>query len=529
MVAPHEEMDMPADGTLHHATEAFRSLLTNRSQFGATYVLLAGTSLVSPAWAMASALFAVALGLARAAFTRADLKADRASRPYVLGYAWKDNEEIRVDRRQAERNFLILGVTGSGKTESLIGLADSFLDKGSGMAFLDGKGDPGLFRKISDQATMFSRNDDVLHLDLMFDRDGGRRSSHTFNPFAHANREQLYRLLSVISVVDEDDDLRVRGKLTTFLSSLAASLCFLRDKGALTLSPGSILDHLTLRGALALNDADGRLGLPASCTFGIERYLKELEGYDTERGLEQPATTQREHETLTGPLVTTLTRLAKDYGHVFETQTPDIDVQEVATHRRILVVTLHALERTGDESARIARIVTAALETIEMPRAEGRPLQGRAPFLIVLDEVGHYLTPGIAASAARAPETGTCWMFAAQDVPGFKRSFPREAQRVVDICETKLFMRTEEMEVTGALAVHRDGATSYRGVEDSPDILDLKGFGAGDMLVMRPEGRTFAKCVYRSFPGSHPQVQRRVVHLPGCRPARDAGKLGSAA
>ncbi len=138
----------------------------------------------------------------------------------------------------------------------------------------------------------------------------------------------------------------------------------------------------------------------------------------------------------------------------------------------------------------------------------------------MLDEVGYYTVEGLALMAAQARSLGFSMIYASQDIPAMKRLNEKEAASIIANTNTKIFMRTEEMDQTANLAKVAGGqgmrtqvsgfsqftgdfASGFRPGEDAQvssvdnvDILDLKGMGAGEMLVMYKAERIFGVSFY---------------------------------
>jgi hypothetical protein len=76
---------------------------------------------------------------------------------------------------------------------------------------------------------------------------------------------------------------------------------------------------------------------------------------------------------------------------------------------------------------------------------------------IRFDEVGYYCVTGMAIMAAQGRSLGFSLVFATQDIPAMLRENDKEAKSIIANTSTKIFMRVEENEMTGKLAVDSAG------------------------------------------------------------------------
>nr|MDP9196758.1 TraM recognition domain-containing protein [Pseudomonadota bacterium] len=145
-----------------------------------------------------------------------------------------------------------------------------------------------------------------------------------------------------------------------------------------------------------------------------------------------------------------------EYGYIFGTQQADVDLRDVVLQRRILVVMIPALEKSGDEAANLGKIVVAALKgmmgstlgaQIEGERAQiidNKMTQAPSPFPVVFDEVGYYATEGMGVMAAQARSLGFSLIFAAQDLPAMEKRVKEEARSITGNCNLKIFGKLED-------------------------------------------------------------------------------------
>jgi intracellular multiplication protein IcmO len=359
-----------------------------------------------------------------------------------------------VDMRQ---HLLDVGSTGSGITETMLGFAANALAWGSGFAWVDGRGDVSLFAKVSAIAKRFGREDDLLVLNFMTGNEdgGGRRLSHRMNPFATGSADGLAQL--VVSLLDEigGDGAMWKGRAIAMLTGVLRALVWYRDAGLMPLSPGVLRGHLGLKAILGMVN-DERLPVPIAKM--LMAYLSSLPGFNLDRGERQAQTTLDQHGYLEMQFTRILGIMADVYPHVFSEDGVDVDLHDVVANRRVLLVLLPALEKSGDEIANLGKVVVSALKgmmgglfgsKLEGDWAsviENRPSRSAPPYVCIFNDCGYYLVDGMALMAAQARSLGLSMIYATQDIPSMKRMSEREAASIIANTNTKIFMRTCETE-----------------------------------------------------------------------------------
>jgi hypothetical protein len=114
-------------------------------------------------------------------------------------------------------------------------------------------------------------------------------------------------------------------------------------------------------------------------------------------------------------------------------------------------VLIPALEKSGDETANLGKIIASTLKgmmgstlgaTVEGESAnviENKPTHSSTPFMTVFDEVGYYVTDGMAVMAAQARSLGFSLVYAAQDLAALEKRVKEEARSITANCNIKIF------------------------------------------------------------------------------------------
>lgn len=455
---------------------------------------------------------------------------------FFLGNDSQTGKEVWLTNSDCRQHFLVLGTTGAGKTENLIGFAANALTWGSGFLFCDGKGDVSLFAKVYAMARRFGREDDLLVLNYMTGNQdlgaaGGKLRSNTLNPFSTGSSDTLTQM--VVGLMDDagGDGAMWKGRATAMFTGVMRALCWLRDNGDIDLNVSEIRDHLELKRIIKLGDKGEYPDMPQPIRKSIASYLGSLPGYQESKGEKQGGTTLDQHGYLQMQFTKILSSLADVYGHIFHTPYGEIDMSDVVLNRRILVIMLPALEKSRDEISNLGKIVVATLKgmmgstlgsEIEgdwQKIVENRPTNSPSPFICILDEVGYYMVDGMDLMSAQARSLGFSMIFAGQDINAMKSLNEKVFGSVQGNTNTKIIMRTEDPEtakiaVEGAGKAFRAQMGAYQKhvgemgksygennearieATDRINALDLKAQSEGEMHIIHKDKVVRAKAFY---------------------------------
>lgn len=381
-----------------------------------------------------------------------------------FGNERKTKKELWFNNSDMRTHVLIFGSTGAGKTESLLSLAYNSLVQGSGLIYVDGKGENVLYTKIFAMARTMGREDDVLVINYMTgSRDvfgpQVKKLSNTLNPFSSGGSGGLTELL--VSLMDDSGGGDMwKGRAISLISAIMMALTFMRDNGEILLDVDAIREHLILDTIIKIYKT--RRDLPIHIRAALRAYLLSIPGFQ-EAAPKQNDTVLEQHGYLQMQFTKLLGSLSDSYGFIFKTNLGEVDFKDVVLNRRILVVLLPALEKSTDELANLGKIIVACLKqmmasalgsTIEGTYAEvveTKPTNADMPFMTVLDEYGYYAVKGSAVMPAQARSIGFSMIFAGQDLPAFEKASKEEAASIVANCNVKIFMKLEDPDSTYSL------------------------------------------------------------------------------
>lgn len=374
----------------------------------------------------------------------------RAEGMFFLGHE-EDGAEIWASRHDITGHSLVLGEAGAGRRELLLGLAANALACGGGFAMVDASGGVSGFKDAFLLCERFGRTKDLVCLNFVAPPHEGAPNSLRFNPFATGSAAGLVGLLAALM---DDRGGMDRGGAIVLLEAVLGALCWLRDREGLALDAAVLWDHLALDNVLALGEDDR---LPPAMRAGIERILAGIPGFQIGRGTRQSETALHRFERMVAQPLIALRPLCTTYGHVFCGGGTDVDFADVVANRRVLVVLLPALERSGEEVANLGKIVIQCLKSTlagALERGGGEdaadrwravdPCRDRPPYLVMLDGVGRYAAEGTAMLAAQGRALGVGFVFAQNNLHDLGAVDAKEAASIVASTGTKMCMRSNE-------------------------------------------------------------------------------------
>lgn len=154
---------------------------------------------------------------------------------------WSSAGDIRTHR-------LVLGTTGSGKTEELLGAIFNALVLDSGAMLVDGKSDPKTVDGLLRVCRVLGRDEDLLLLNYIM---GGRdfasgldsRRSHTYNPLSSGSAAMKSELMvSLLDTGQGGGSDMWQGRAINFMEAITPPLSFLADKGFVLFNPKLLCD-----------------------------------------------------------------------------------------------------------------------------------------------------------------------------------------------------------------------------------------------------------------------------------------------
>lgn len=415
-----------------------------------------------------------------------------AQDPYERG------KQVFLSADDLTRHMLVLGTTGSGKSEFLKGMTFCVLCWASGFFVADAKADNKLPTDMYSQVRMFARDYDFLVVNYLL---GGlsptqianmrERLSNGLQPATAADADTLVQMTSNIMVKASGDSKTWQDRGLNLFRGICRALTHKRDLGELTLSIETMREYLALDKIEELYVEGWKLangGAWPTPFLGVKSYLEVgLPGFQLQNMLrkhgclqeeaedeaaalgqafgrapapaKKPPTTQtnecyNQHGYRADQVYPALSLLIDTYGHIFKRKHPEVDMQDVVVNNRICVSLIPSLEKGAQEQESLGKLNLALLRVM-MARALGSSIEGdvfqnvdakitasATPFALFLDEFAYQFAEGIALTAAQARSLNFFLCALAQDLEKLTEGDrAAEAGAMMANQATKFFMK----------------------------------------------------------------------------------------
>lgn len=401
---------------------------------------------------------------------------------------WMSDDDLR-------KHLLILGSTGSGKSETLKGLFFNALCWTSGYFVADGKADNKLPTDSHQMVRSMGRDDDALYLNFLLGgktpeqvRRSRRRRTNGMNPVGSSDADTIIQMGANLLPKVEGEGKNWQEKALNLWRAVIQALCYLRDTTGMDLSMSTIIEYLALTKVeelymigyeefLAKGEWSSGFGgiksyLDTGCpAYKVEKLLAKngygdapppaRPGVPPGKALEQDSMAYEQHSYRTTQLMPVLNLLDKTYGFIFRDKYPEIDMIDVTLNNRILVMLIPSLEKSSQEAENLGKLAIACLRVM-MGKNLGAEIEGTRselisskataapyPYLVALDELAYYFSDGIAVMFAQARSLGFNMIAAAQDLEKLTEG-TRAAEAGAMLANTvgKFFMRLDDPKKT---------------------------------------------------------------------------------
>ncbi|WP_299592510.1 hypothetical protein [uncultured Tateyamaria sp.] len=432
-----------------------------------------------------------------------------------IGFCLETKRETWASLSDARTHRIVIGTTGSGKTEELLAETCNALVHDSGVMMIDGKGEmKGSLKGVISLARLFWRDEDMYSLNYVMGGQDAQlfrheKRSNTFNPLQKMGSSQMTEILiSLLSAPGSDPMWSDRA--IALIQGLIPPLNYLSGRGYIVLNAETLSRFLPLNAVedlywhCAFIDHGGKLVtlpqdeqdfLRQEYLTGLRIYLENIPGYTS--GPPQPfmgrgngpppqadesrAEVVKQHGFLTMQIVKPITDLSFNYGYIYNTTIGEIDFLDMARNRRLLVGLLPALERSKQNMQPLGKMAVAAIKNTlatglagpvsgewRQVMADQEVARGPTPYFILCDEYGYFVVEGFAVAPAQARSLGYSITFGVQNIDNLMEASEAEGNATQENTNIALVGRmTSGVEsATYKFAASRAGEAHVQVIED---------------------------------------------------------------
>lgn len=387
------------------------------------------------------ALLAGGLGAYCLVSDRARLDTRRPRTPAPVGDAltlgWSATAGwIRLNNQRLQYHTLVLGSSGSGKTQLLLSLLAQQIQRGGGCLMIDAKVDKASLQTVLALCRQADRLEDLRVL-----WPPNPTVSHTWNPLLRGRlQEILSRVMALwgASAGKGEADFW-RGQANTALHAILGAM--------IRINPLITFNDLYQ----ALTSANALLWLERTCPPGTEEHsalTSFLANYRNQKG---HLDIERMKKMVGGAPSYVSAYAWGELGKIMNHTGPSLDLLDALLNGLIVYVALPILAETETATA-MARMLIADLKQAvgSLQQREDRP---RIPYLVLMDEASAYMNvEGIERLFEQARSAGVGLVAAAQVASGFALASKQQQDFIFGNCSTKVIMKLGDFPTAETMA-----------------------------------------------------------------------------
>lgn len=351
-----------------------------------------------------------------------------------LGFTKDRNLPLDIENDKTMRHLAIIGQSGVGKTVLGMNLLWQQTARGGGWLFIDAKLDKDVRNQLAYMARIHGREDEfyVLNVD---DPD----NSNTYNPLLNGDPTDIAsRLLNLMPSSENNPGSDFYKQSTSYaLTVLVGALQ--EAKKRYTFMDLSIM----LQSAAAIDRVESLVPLDSQAFMVLQVFLDTYKKKD-KTGIHVDTDKLKQ---LLGGMSGRIAQFAQgNFGKVFNTTTPEIDLTDIVKNNKMCYVMLPTMAKDS-AALNLGKMVLSDFRTA-VAKMQGLTQSERPdpPFICFADEMGSYVMPGISRVFEQARSAGIIMIPAFQTFANLATVSPEFEEMIIGNTWSKCFFKLGSMD-----------------------------------------------------------------------------------
>lgn len=346
-----------------------------------------------------------------------------------VGYTRDRGAPLDIENDKLMRHLAIIGQSGVGKTVLGMNLLWQQTARGGGWIFIDAKLDKDVRDQLAYMAKIHGREDELYVLNV-----DDPENSNSYNPLLAGDPDEISsRLLNLMPSTENSAGSDYYKQSAAFaLSVLIGALQ--AAKRRYTFMDLAIM----LQSAAAMGKVESLVPLDSPAFMVLQVFLDQYKKKD-KGGVQIDINKVKD---LLGGMAMRIAQFAQGkFGQVFNTATPEIDVEDIVKHNKMLYVMLPTMGKDA-AALNLGKMVLSDLRTA-VAKMQGLTKAERPdpPFMCFADEMGSYVMPGISRVFEQARSAGIIMIPAFQTFANLASVSPEFEEMIIGNTWTKCFFK----------------------------------------------------------------------------------------
>jgi hypothetical protein len=384
--------------------------------------------------------------------------------PHLLRYP------ILISYDIALRHLFAVGTTGSGKTTFLIYLLEQHLSLGGGCIIVDGKGDKDIYTDVQQTCIHKHRDNDMSVVNF-----NNPKESNKMNPLLTGSADDISKIIGNMLETGGDNAFWA-GRGLSMMKGTLSVVVPLRDEEGLYNPMGgknptsgakkepiltfTVLSRFTGLEAMVealfyVRERNKRSEEPialdrmesylASCGVSLTKASKPAEG------------AQKMHGNSLTMWNEALDLFMGTFKDIFDTDAPDIDMEDIVRKSRVLYILLPATKEDPRTLSMLGKLILAFFKSSVATllgdtiagtlheRKKSSAIRPRVPFWGVMDEYGAYAVEGFDNVLAQARSLRVSISILVQELASLEKGSEIDKKRLLGNTAVKVILKVEEL------------------------------------------------------------------------------------